>query len=116
MSQNQILHTQIIFTKALILQVVLREKISWQTAQSLQDYLDHDNKAAFDCGTRLVRFALLPDQYSTHYFIWTAHHVVYNGWSHIRTLRLIKEAYEDPHCVPPRLSKISSHICNQVEQ
>ena len=99
-SQNPIFRTRVIFTKDLILQVVLREDIAWQTGTSLQDYLDRDNEDAFDYGTRLVRFGLLSDHNGANYFVWRAHHAVYDGWSHFRTLKLVKEAYNGSILLP----------------
>lgn len=99
-SQNAILRTRVVFTKDLILQVLLREDIVWQTGTSLQDYLDLDNEDPFDYGTRLARFALISDQNGAHYFVWTAHHVVYDGWSHFQTLKLVKEAYNGSIILP----------------
>ncbi|KAF5870150.1 putative hc-toxin synthetase protein [Botrytis fragariae] len=93
-SQNAILRTRIIFTRSSILQVVLRENIDWQTAVSLQEYLNRDNGIAFDYGTRLVRLGLVPDRDGAHYFIWTNHHSTCDGWSHFGMLDMFGGCYE----------------------
>ena len=93
-SRHSVLRTRVVFTNNLIMQVVLHEKLIWEHATNLQEYLDRDNEIAFGYGTKLERFALVPDRDGAHYFVWTAHHVTYDGWSDFRTLMQFKEAYE----------------------
>ncbi|OQD70806.1 hypothetical protein PENPOL_c001G06564 [Penicillium polonicum] len=102
-ADNDIFRTRLVFVKASIFQVVLAEDIPWETASSLPVYLARVDDNPFDYGKRLVRFALLPDGHGGSYFVWTAHHVVYDGWSHFRTLRLVRDAY-DTGSVPSSVS------------
>ncbi|RAK76848.1 uncharacterized protein BO72DRAFT_448539, partial [Aspergillus fijiensis CBS 313.89] len=95
-ARNEIFRTRLVFVKASILQVVLADSIAWETTpSSLPEYLSRVDDRPFNYGTPLMRLGLLPDGHrGGSYFVWTAHHVVYDGWSHFRTLRLIKETYE----------------------
>ncbi|TGO09114.1 hypothetical protein BTUL_0179g00060 [Botrytis tulipae] len=92
-SQDAILRTRSIVTRLLMLQVVLRENINWQTTVNLQEYLDHDNNLAFDYGTRLVRLGLVLDRDGAHYFLWTSHHSTHDGWSHFGMLDMFEGCY-----------------------
>jgi hypothetical protein len=62
-------------------QVVLRERIPWQSAASLDEYLDADMKMAIIHGDSLNRLAITSDSLGDRHFIWTAHHAVYDGYS-----------------------------------
>ncbi|KAJ5631637.1 amino acid adenylation [Penicillium longicatenatum] len=109
---NDIFRTRLIFLKASVFQVVLSEDIVWETAKSLPVYLAKVDDSPFDYGKRLVRFALISDGHGGSYFVWTAHHVVYDGWSHFRTLRLVSEAYKTGS-VPPSVS--FKHFINHLQ-
>src|SRR4051794_13518184 len=58
-SQHDILRTRIVHVEATIgsLQVVLNESAHWQTATSLEAYLDQDKQLPMDYGEPLSRYA-----------------------------------------------------------
>ncbi|KAJ5618098.1 hypothetical protein N7537_003212 [Penicillium hordei] len=65
-----------------LLQVVLDEEISWNFSTSLDEYLVSDQQDEMGPGTRLVRYGLVRGHNSEErFFVWTAHHSLYDGWS-----------------------------------
>ena len=86
---NSILRTRVIYSKSGSLQVVLREKISWETGTTLQEYLKSGCALTVSNGTKLTKFALIESSADTH-FVWIAHHAAYDGWS----IRVIFEQVE----------------------
>ena len=75
------------------------DKIPWEEEEAIgmREWVVGDkNKAPMGYGTVLSRVALVTDAAdSTRYFVWTAHHSIYDGWS----VRLIME----------RLNKVYQH-------
>ena len=89
--KTEILRTRIIPLKELgTCQVVLDESILWQTASTLQAYLEQDKQQPMKYGERLSRYAIIEDGVANRYFVWTAHHAVYDGWSHPMILQQVE--------------------------
>ena len=64
------------------LQVVSKTGPVWQYRDSLEEYIAEDQSQVMSPGEPLMRFALIQDAPSgSRYFVWTAHHSVYDGWS-----------------------------------
>lgn len=86
---HSILRTRIIHTKySGSLQVVLQKGIEWQVGGStLQKHLKEDNEMPMRYGGPLLRLAIVDGDeeegkvQKNKYFVWTAHHAVYDGWS-----------------------------------
>lgn len=79
------------------LQVVLREPLDWITVTTtdLQSYLTSRTTAErMAYGTRLVRFTVVTTL-SGSFFIWTAHHSVYDGWTAARLLEAVGKVYSE---------------------
>ncbi|KAL5119052.1 hypothetical protein ACEQ8H_002976 [Pleosporales sp. CAS-2024a] len=87
--KEAILRTRIISSNSGNLQVVSRLPISWQTASDLEAYLAADAANAFKYGEPLMRLATICGAY----FVWTAHHAVYDGWSLALLFEKITQAY-----------------------
>lgn len=85
---HSILRTRIIHTKdSGSLQVVLKDGIEWRVeGKSLQTYLKEDNETPMRYGGSLLRLAIVDDDdeevkgNNNKYFVWTAHHAIYDGW------------------------------------
>lgn len=78
------------------LQVVIKTDIDWQksTEESLEAFLDKDKLQRLDFGYSLSRFTLVGDQAAnTTWFVWTAHHALYDGWSLPLVINMVKDAY-----------------------
>ncbi|RYP81490.1 hypothetical protein DL769_001961 [Monosporascus sp. CRB-8-3] len=83
-SAHPILRTRIINTGSGSLQVVLREDITWQhTTRSVEEYVEEDRALPMGYGTALVRYAIIQptSEDPSAYFVRTAHHAIYDGWS-----------------------------------
>ena len=94
---TDILRTRIVYMQALgSLQVVLDETIQWQSAATLEGYLSKDREILIGFGGPLARYGLVKDssQEDKHYFIWTAHHALFDGGSLPVILQRVTEAYE----------------------
>ncbi|KAG6252577.1 NRPS protein [Claviceps purpurea] len=79
-----ILRTRIVeFEKHGFLQVVTNEAPNWQYRDSLSDFLVEDKQTPMPVNSPLSRFTMVRDvfQGEKHYFVWTAHHAVYDAWS-----------------------------------
>ncbi|KAJ6135531.1 Peptide synthetase [Penicillium capsulatum] len=64
-------------------QVVWREKPNWTLEEncSVEDYLQENKRVWMGLGQPLSRFAVLGSPDKPTYFVWSLHHVVYDGWS-----------------------------------
>ncbi|KAF4972914.1 hypothetical protein FSARC_636 [Fusarium sarcochroum] len=83
------------------LQVLSKKATTWQTHHDLEEYVAEDQARSMAIGQPLMRFALVQDKSKgVRYFVWTAHHSVYDGWSsQLIQKRLAALYYHDD--VPP---------------
>ena len=64
------------------LQVLSKKPPAWQTHDNLEEYVADDQARPMQVGQPLMRFALVYEKSNgVRYFVWTAHHSVYDGWS-----------------------------------
>ncbi|KAG5657323.1 hypothetical protein KAF25_005887 [Fusarium avenaceum] len=86
------------------LQVLSKKPITWQIHDNLEEYVAQDQSRAMSVGQPLMRFALVQDKSNgVHYFVWTAHHSVYDGWSAQLIYKRLEALYlhdEVPPAVP----------------
>ncbi|RSL49592.1 hypothetical protein CEP54_012351 [Fusarium duplospermum] len=74
-------------------QVVLRpEAFDWNEVvnSSLNGFLEEDRRQPMSLGQAFSRFALVYDEGTPRWFVWTMHHALYDGWS----IRLIMNAFQ----------------------
>ncbi|RDW58708.1 hypothetical protein BP6252_13184 [Coleophoma cylindrospora] len=92
-----ILRTRIIITDGLgTSQVVLSNELAWNASDNLDAYISEDGQTHFSYGAPLARFAIIEDTAtSERYFVWTAHHAIYDGWSYSLILQKVAAAYEN---------------------
>jgi amino acid adenylation domain-containing protein len=95
-TSEAILRTRIINTKAAgTLQVVLNTGLEWyETEEDLDSYLRQDLKNPVAYGGALLRFALVNNA-NACYFVWSAHHAAYDGWSVSITLSQVRHVLTD---------------------
>ncbi|KAK4169038.1 hypothetical protein QBC43DRAFT_356593 [Cladorrhinum sp. PSN259] len=101
-----------------LLQVVIREELSWLTGHDLDDYISEDREKKMGYGTPLLRLAMVQDsEGSDEYFIFTAHHSIYDGWSIAKMLGTITELYwgREISLIPPFTNFISWQLEQQRE-
>lgn len=82
--ESPLLRTRIVeFKKHGFLQVVLNTPPVWKTrVTSLESFLEEDRREHMTLSTPLTRFAVVVDlALGKLFFVWTAHHAIYDGWS-----------------------------------
>lgn len=91
---DTILRTRIVNTHQMgVLQVVIRDDLKWMDIEgTLASYLEEDEQAPFTFGWPLLRLALVNDPTNGMYFVWSAHHAVYDGWSVGLTMEAVERA------------------------
>ncbi|CAO2654052.1 Nn.00g107850.m01.CDS01 [Neocucurbitaria sp. VM-36] len=95
-SAEAVLRTRVIYTEEYgFLQVVLREELQWQTLADLQDMNETTRKLPAKNGARLTTFSIVGENTAAPFFVWTAHHAVYDGWSWATLFRKVESYYRD---------------------
>ncbi|KAE8835987.1 hypothetical protein HRS9139_04085 [Pyrenophora teres f. teres] len=100
------LRTRIIYSEEHgFLQVVLREELQWQSLPAVEDINEATRQLPAKNGAPLTTFTLIGEDTATPFFVWTAHHAVYDGWSWTALFRKVEahyrnEAGEIPATVP----------------
>ncbi|KNG52887.1 hc-toxin synthetase, partial [Stemphylium lycopersici] len=90
-----ILRTRIVHTEqAGLLQAVLAQKIDWIEAEELEQYCALDKATWMRLGEPLARYALVKKPGTAkRWFVWTAHHAIYDGWSLPLILQTVRTIY-----------------------
>lgn len=99
-TETSILRTRIVM-ESYALQVVVRGNIFWQCGTDLQEYLQADRDKGMTLGQPLVRYGFVQEPAGECYFIWTAHHALYDGWTVTRLSRRLAEIYHSSQSRPP---------------
>ncbi|KAL4995138.1 hypothetical protein BDV10DRAFT_188336 [Aspergillus recurvatus] len=112
----QILRTRIVPSPSGGLQVVVRESAAWGKASDLTQYLDKDLPEPFGYGQPLVRQAVI-DSGNKRYFVLTAHHSVYDGYSLGKLFDAVALLYDGEELAPaPSFSRFISYIGQQDQE
>ncbi|KAJ5220192.1 non-ribosomal peptide synthetase [Penicillium chermesinum] len=76
------------------LQVISKPgEVDWHQSSCLDEYLESDRQAGMGIGLPLNRFALISEPHGRQYFVWTAHHSTYDGWSRGLVLQKTADIY-----------------------
>ncbi|KAI9367631.1 hypothetical protein BJX61DRAFT_547301 [Aspergillus egyptiacus] len=115
--QIPILRTRIVHgQQSGALQVVVREPTAWGEGDHLQRYLDDDLKQSFDYGEPLIRHGLVIASQEERYFILTAHHSVYDGYSLGKLFDAVSLLYGGKELPPtPSFARFLSYLDQQDE-
>ncbi|KAL8826241.1 MAG: hypothetical protein Q9191_003926, partial [Dirinaria sp. TL-2023a] len=101
---EDILRTRIVHTKSSgSVQVILNTTTAWESATDLESYLAADLNISVQYGGPLMRLAIVEDSKGPSYFVWTAHHAVYDGWTVNLLFEKVAKMYSDGtklHTVP----------------
>ncbi|KAK1962683.1 amino acid adenylation domain-containing protein [Colletotrichum sublineola] len=93
---SPILRTRFATTSAAgSLQVVIKEKIQWLFHDDLEAYLEKDDSDPMFPGDSLTRFALVSSTDGAWTFVWTIHHMLYDGWSLAMLCSKVNDLYHD---------------------
>ncbi|KAJ5742223.1 hypothetical protein N7533_011632 [Penicillium manginii] len=96
--QAEILRSRIVYIEGQgNLQVVCKGEIEWETTSSLARY----STGPCDYGTTLTRYAIIQEA-GKDYFVWTAHHAVYDGWTTALVFNMLQQALSDATVTPVR--------------
>jgi len=93
--QRGILRTRIFTGSNGLCQAVCKPACPWvEQGITLDAFLENDKASGFDLGSPLSRFAVIHDGSTTQaYFVWTAHHAVYDVFTMEATFGDVTEAY-----------------------
>jgi amino acid adenylation domain-containing protein len=90
------LRTRIVYSEEHgFLQVVLREEIEWQSLPDIQDINETTRQLPAKNGAPLTTFTLVGENTDAVFFVWTAHHAVYDGWSWTALFRKVEAHYRN---------------------
>ncbi|KAK2778742.1 hc-toxin synthetase [Colletotrichum kahawae] len=91
---SPILRTRFVTTaSAGSLQAIIKGHVQWLTSDNLETYLANDDANPMFPGDSLNRFALVTDANGDFTFVWTIHHMLYDGWSLAMLCNRLNEAY-----------------------
>ncbi|KAL4869849.1 hypothetical protein BDV12DRAFT_195858 [Aspergillus spectabilis] len=99
------------------IQVVVREPALWRDGNDLQQYLDQDLQESFGYGQALVRQAIIKATNEQRYFVLTAHHSVYDGYSLGKLFDAAAVLYDGQELPPaPSFSRFLSYLDHQDQE
>ncbi|KAL6886034.1 hypothetical protein GGI43DRAFT_418555 [Trichoderma evansii] len=101
------------------LQVVVREQQPiWKDSVSLEDYLAVDKATPIIYGGALSRTAVVESEDGTErFFVWTAHHSIYDGWSMAQTMNILVQLLRDEAVpAPVPVSRFIAYLSQQDQQ
>ncbi|KAG8408242.1 Nonribosomal peptide synthetase [Metarhizium acridum] len=83
-------------SQGLVQVVVAQQQIHWlgENFTSSSAYQRADEQLTIGLGTPLVRVAIIKEQ-DKHFFIWTMHHALYDGWTVPLLLENLEKSYID---------------------
>lgn len=93
--RNSILRTRITYIGTQCIQFVTRDKISWRHASTLESFLIEDKKQLMGHGSPLVRYTIVNSEDDQRYFVLTAHHSLYDGWSLMLIMEELDHMYNN---------------------
>jgi len=91
---HEILRTRIIRAPQGLFQVIINQTLTWRTETSLSTYLSADRAFLIGFGEPLQRFCVIEDPVLEQgFFIFTAQHSSYDGWSLHLLHQALRHAY-----------------------
>lgn len=87
------LRTRIVRLRETLIQVIVDENPQWTIAKNLDEFLENDRQSPMTLGGRLNRCAYVFESEGLQFFVWTAHHAIYDGWAQQELLRDVCERY-----------------------
>ena len=95
LAAHAILRTRIVRLPDGCFQTVLRELPRWSKAKSLNEYVSQDEEVELSFGGPLCRFAIVSEiGRNALYFVWTAQHAIFDGWSVPLIMAELEQAYQ----------------------
>ncbi|KAL2825063.1 hypothetical protein BDW59DRAFT_162009 [Aspergillus cavernicola] len=98
------------------LQVVVRHPAAWGEGNDLHEYIEKDLQQSFAYGQPLFRQAVIETSNETRYFVLTAHHSVYDGYSLGKLFDALMLLYDGMELPPtPSFARFLSYLEQQNE-
>ncbi|KAH4193904.1 hypothetical protein HBH70_193220 [Parastagonospora nodorum] len=95
-ANEAILRTRIIHNDQFgFLQVVVKDQPQWQSLTSLEDIEEAHRQLPAIPGGPLISYTIVGEATNSTFFIWTAHHAVYDGWSWSTLFNQVESCYRD---------------------
>lgn len=95
-AEEAILRTRVIYVEDQgFLQVVVRQGIQWSHLEDLQDVSNVHRHLPAKPGGPLSSYTIVGQGTSSVFFVWTAHHAVYDGWSLTNLLNRVEGYYQN---------------------
>ncbi|KAF2030892.1 acetyl-CoA synthetase-like protein [Setomelanomma holmii] len=95
-ANEAILRTRIIYNDEFgFLQVVVKEEPRWQSLAQLEDITEAQRQLPATPGGPLISYTIVGEGTTSPFFIWTAHHAVYDGWSWSTLFNQVESCYRD---------------------
>jgi amino acid adenylation domain-containing protein/non-ribosomal peptide synthase protein (TIGR01720 family) len=95
-THEAILRTRIVHNDEFgFLQVVVNEQPDWQTLAYLEDIKEIHRQLPATPGGPLITYTIVGESTDSPFFIWTAHHAVYDGWSWSTLFNRVESCYRD---------------------
>ena len=116
---NSILRTRIVHLgQAEMLQVVLRDDPTFETAPKLEDFLSSHSNASLRLGSSLNCFACIGEGCDgSKYVVWKRHHAVCDGWQDSVIVEHITRAYNgDRISKGTEFNNFVRYVLNQKKQ
>lgn len=113
MSRTQsILRTRIVQGASRAFQVVVKDEPEWQSSPTVEGYIKQDVEHPMSYGNPLVRYCLVSgrDNVSETFFIYTAHHSIYDGWSDAALIQAIELVYTHGLSSLPNITQYNKFI------
>jgi amino acid adenylation domain-containing protein len=91
-----LLRTRIVQTQSgqFIQTVLVEDPISWHETSTLEEANAGATKLPSFVGGQLAAYTLVRTSSNEHYFIWTLHHALYDGWSISSMLQRVEQLYQ----------------------
>lgn len=95
-ANEAILRTRIIHNDDFgFLQVVVKELPQWYMLARLEDITEVQRQLPATPGGPLISYAIVGEATNSPFFIWTAHHAIYDGWSWSTLFNQVEACYKD---------------------
>ncbi|CAG9954856.1 unnamed protein product [Clonostachys rosea f. rosea IK726] len=111
------LRTRIVHTEACgFLQVVVDEAIEWSSVSSLSELQESERQLPSHNGGRLTHYTIAEENSGATFFIWTIHHVLYDGWCLPIILESVKKCYLNNLLSRPPAGSSYAHFIKYVAE
>ncbi|QMW34815.1 hypothetical protein F9C07_2280446 [Aspergillus flavus] len=97
--RSTILRTRMVNASDGLFQVVLKQTMTWESADDLDAYLKNDSSNPIDYGQPMARYAIVSAA-TQKYFVWTAHHSIYDGMTIPIITKQVSAEYNNEMALP----------------